>query len=64
MNTDILFVFFIVLLGLGGFLVLVGSFFSDKKCAGCGNYGPSEYMPVDAKGRHWHYSCYKESHFV
>jgi hypothetical protein len=56
--ADVLFIFFICLLGVGGFLVLLGQFFSDEKCAGCGNLGPGEYMILDVKGRYWHYGCY------
>ena len=63
MNTDVLSVFFIVLLGLGGFFVLVGLWSDDKKCTGCNRLGPSEYMSKDSRGRYWHYSCYKDGYF-
>jgi hypothetical protein len=61
---DVLFVFFIVLLGLGAFSVLLGQFFSAKRCTGCKRLGSAKYLSKDTKGRHWHYSCYKEGYFV
>jgi hypothetical protein len=61
---DVLFAFFIVLLGLGAFLVLLGQFLSAKRCTGCKRLGSTKYLSKDTKGRYWHYSCYKESYFV
>lgn len=54
-----MFVFFLI--GVGAFwgvLTLLGYFFTDKKCAGCKNYGDSEYMLEDANGEFWHFSCF------
>jgi len=62
MNTDLLFIFFIGLLGVGGLSILWGSFYADKKCKGCGNLGDSDYMFVDTDGDYWHYACYESKY--
>ncbi len=61
--SDLFLAFFIVLLGLGAFSVFLGQFFSEEKCTGCGRFGPSRHMSKDTRGRHWHYSCYKDGYF-
>jgi hypothetical protein len=60
---DVLFVFFIVLLGFSGFLVLLGQFFSAERCTGCKRLSSAKYLSKDTKGRYWHYSCYKDGYF-
>jgi hypothetical protein len=62
MNTDVLFIFFFCLLGVGGVLLLLGFFFTDEKCKGCGDWGEAEYMLLDTEGDYWHFSCYANEH--
>lgn len=63
MDTNIFFIFFVVLLGLGGFLFSLGLWSDDKKCISCKRLGPSKYMSKDTRGRYWHYSCYQSDYF-
>ena len=50
--------FFIGIGALWGAGVLLGYFFTDKRCEGCKHWGDAEYMVETKDGKFYHFSCF------